>query len=54
VAGLDEEIKRRREELRSGPLQGPPPQKMIRAVDEKGVLHEAPEGTPLPAGWKLK
>src|ERR1043166_7070355 len=54
VAGLDEEIKRRREELRSGPLQAPPAQKMIHAFDEKGVLHEAPEGTPLPRGWKLK
>jgi hypothetical protein len=27
---------------------------MIRAVDEKGVLHEAPAGTPLPKGWKAQ
>lgn len=26
----------------------------IRAVDPNGVLHEAPSGTPLPKGWKLK
>jgi hypothetical protein len=25
---------------------------VIRARDEKGVLHEAPAGTPLPKGWK--
>ena len=26
----------------------------IRARDPKGVLHEAPAGTPLPAGWKAE
>jgi hypothetical protein len=25
---------------------------MIRALDDKGVLHEAPAGTALPKGWK--
>jgi len=28
------------------------PQGMIRARDPQGNLHEAPAGTPLPAGWK--
>jgi hypothetical protein len=27
---------------------------MIRAIDDKGVLHEAPKGTPLPKGWKAQ
>lgn len=27
---------------------------MIRAVDAQGNLHQAPAGTPLPAGWKLQ
>lgn len=27
---------------------------MIRALDPQGVLHEAPAGTPLPAGWKAQ
>lgn len=27
---------------------------MMRAIDPKGVLHEAPAGTPLPAGWKAQ
>jgi hypothetical protein len=27
---------------------------MIRALDPNGVLHEAPAGTPLPAGWKAQ
>jgi hypothetical protein len=27
---------------------------MIRARDSQGVLHEAPAGTPLPAGWKAE
>ena len=27
---------------------------MIRARDPQGVLHEAPEGTELPKGWKLE
>lgn len=31
-----------------------PPPKMIRAVDPKGKMYEAPAGTPLPKGWKLK
>lgn len=31
-------------------VQGP----MIRARDEKGILHEAEEGTQLPPGWKLE
>ena len=26
----------------------------IRAYDDKGVLHEAPAGTPLPKGWRLQ
>ena len=26
----------------------------IRALDDKGVLHEAPAGTPLPTGWKAQ
>lgn len=30
------------------------PSKTIRARDEKGNLHEAPEGSPLPTGWKLE
>jgi hypothetical protein len=33
------------------PSHGPA---MIRARDPKGVLHEAPAGTPLPPGWKLE
>lgn len=28
--------------------------RMIRALDPQGNLHEAEEGTPLPAGWKLE
>jgi hypothetical protein len=28
--------------------------KMIRARDPRGVLHEAPEGTALPQGWKAE
>ena len=27
---------------------------MIRAIDDKGVLHEAPAGTALPKGWKAQ
>lgn len=27
---------------------------VIRAVDSQGNLHQAPAGTPLPAGWKLQ
>lgn len=27
---------------------------MVRARDPQGVLHEAPAGTPLPAGWKAE
>jgi len=27
---------------------------MMRARDPNGVLHEAPSGTPLPAGWKVE
>jgi hypothetical protein len=27
---------------------------MIRAINDKGVLHEAPKGTPLPKGWKAQ
>jgi hypothetical protein len=27
---------------------------MIRAYDDKGIEHEAPAGTPLPKGWRLK
>ncbi len=27
---------------------------LIRAVDPQGNLHQAPAGTPLPAGWKLQ
>lgn len=30
------------------------PSGMIRAVDPQGNLHQAPAGTPLPAGWKLQ
>ena len=33
--------------------QGSSPQ-MIRALDDKGVLHEAPAGTALPKGWKAQ
>ena len=36
----------------AGPV-GPKPG-MIRALDPQGVLHEAPAGTPLPAGWKAQ
>lgn len=32
----------------------PPAAGMIRALDDKGVLHEAPKGTALPKGWKLQ
>ena len=34
------------------PTQSAP--KMIRARDPQGKLHEAPEGTALPPGWKLE
>ena len=33
--------------------EGNPPA-MVRALDPNGVLHEAPAGTPLPAGWKAQ
>src|SRR5581483_409936 len=36
----------------SGDTGGGP--QMIRARDPQGVLHEAPAGTPLPAGWKAE
>lgn len=32
----------------------PSPSGLIRAVDAQGNLHQAPAGTPLPAGWKLQ
>lgn len=32
----------------------PGPSGMIRAIDAQGNLHQAPAGTPLPAGWKLQ
>jgi hypothetical protein len=35
------------------PVGGASPQ-MIRAIDDKGVLHEAPAGTALPKGWKAQ
>ena len=42
----------------SGPTQpaagGSSKPGMIRAVDPQGVLHEAPAGTALPAGWKAQ
>ena len=40
-----------------GRSQGVPPSTgggKIRAIDDKGVLHEAPAGTPLPKGWKAQ
>jgi hypothetical protein len=40
--------------LLEGGAQGAPASGMIRAVDQNGNLHQAPAGTPLPAGWKLK
>lgn len=36
--------------MESGPQGGG----MIRALDPRGVLHEAPAGTALPAGWKAQ
>lgn len=34
----------------------PPPATggFIEAIDQQGVVHHAPAGTPLPAGWRLK
>lgn len=37
----------------AGPVGGSKPG-MIRALDPQGVLHEAPAGTALPAGWKAQ
>lgn len=37
-----------------GMENGPQGGGMIRALDPQGVLHEAPSGTALPAGWKAQ
>ena len=59
IANLDSIDKQARDYVKQGkgnagnqPAQGGG--NMIRAVDDKGVLREAPKGTPLPKGWKLQ
>jgi len=39
---------------RGGHVNNSKPSGLVRAIDTNGVLHEAPAGTPLPAGWKAQ
>jgi len=48
--GIQKEIQDRQTKA----AQANAPKGMIFAQDPNGVLHQAPAGTKLPAGWKLE